>query len=68
MGFESENLTLIEGEETVDICITILSPNETVLNQSNIHGQFYFQISNGNCDVHNVFMYVFFLFFFYSAP
>ena len=50
MGFENNTFTLMEGE-TADICITILSPNETVLNPSNIHGQFYIHISNGNCDV-----------------
>ena len=49
MGFENTYFIVREGD-AVEVCVTVLFPNETVLNLTNIHGQFYIEINNGNCD------------------
>ena len=39
MGFEMGNYTGVEGE-VVEVCVAILSPNQTVLDMSSVRGEF----------------------------
>lgn len=46
VGFASSNYTGVEGE-AVEVCVTIHSPNQTVLRMSDVEGEFSITGSNG---------------------